>query len=239
MISDILLALGVVTVVLTLLDILLNEKQKVQLAHWSVLAWAWLDAKKTRYMESKVWSFSLSEDAEGRLTNGFAYFTAIFFGSSNAFLAYLHQLTLPLVVGIFFVTAVGAYFVCWLHFLIDSMPEVATALLLFASVLLLQTPLWLAFLIEPPRVTLPVFPSVGPMADLMLQIAIYVSYIMVVMFSGIALYALAVASIIVFMGVIWSAELVTRRIAEYPKGPALAAGVFFTSIMALIKSFTS
>ena len=216
MISTLLLYLGMGVGLLALLDMFLSDHQKAGIQRASIAAWNWIDNVK---------QLSFMNWFKRPLPRNL-------FPIAAAFLAMLPFFDLHEVKGILIDGAVGA---------------VVARLLLE---LLLRARNWRGFILRASiSLVVPAIPvallaifirGIDPVHDSALGNVLMLFVLFFLMWIAFAFWAIAMLPFLVALvaaAVLSVAEFVTRRIAEYPKGPILAASAIFTAAMAIFKIF--
>lgn len=216
MISTLLLYLGMGVGLLTLLDMFLSNDQKATIERWSIAMWHWIDSvKRLSFMN---W---FRRRGPRNLVPIVASFLIVI-----AFLG-LHEIGLVLLYGV-----VGAIVA---RLLLELLLRARTrrGFVLRASISLVVPAIPVALFI---LFIQTIDPDSGFWAiNLVIVIVLTLFISLAFAFWVIAMLPFVIA-VVATIG-LSVAEFVARRIAEYPKGPILAASAIFTAAIAIFKIF--
>jgi len=243
MLANVLISLSVAVAILVLLDFFMSDSQKKACSHFTLHLWNWLDEMKKlsflawlRRKGAQRWCIALATCPAGFYLIYNLYFElddwAVLFG----------EVLISVAAG-----ALGAK-------MVSSMFQAQTAfdLLRRATMFLSATivPLGIVFawrnmgtifdfLDGTPFELLGVFILVVFTMSFIPTLVVYLStsFVIVILPFWLAVVVPLLATYFITI-VLFIAELVVRRIAEYPKGPVLAGSALFGGIVALIKVFT-
>jgi len=217
-ISTLLLYLGMGVGLLTLLDMFLSNDQKAAIERWSIAAWHWIDnVKRLSFMN---W---FRRRGPRNLAPILASFLIVI-----PFLG-LHQLGLVLLYGV--VGAIVARLL--LEFLLRA--RTLRGFILRASISLVGPGIPVALFVL-------FIWSINPDHDFLLINLVIVMVLTLFIWLAFAFWAIAMLPFVIALAAaigLSVAELVARRIAEYPNGPILAASAIFTAAIAIFKIFGS
>jgi hypothetical protein len=217
-ISTLLLYLGMGVGLLTLLDMFLSNDQKAAIERSSIAVWNWIDnIKRLSFMN---W---FRRRVPRNLVPIVASFLVVI-----PFLG-LDQMGLVLLYG-----AVGAIVA---RLLLELLLRARTrrGFILRASISLLVPAIPVVLFVLFIR-------SIDPDSDFVLVNLVIVTVLILFIWLAFAFWAIAMLPFVIALtaGIGLSvAEFVARRIAEYPKGPVLAASAIFTAAIAIFKIFGS
>jgi hypothetical protein len=243
MITNVIFVLSVILFVVTLLEIFLDEKQKQALQRSAMVTWSWLDDTK------RLSPFVLMRaHLQALLLNGFSVFLALLaigyaalvWTTGGSIRAGLFDALLRLMLLVGFLI-INALMFSWLIVWMMETTKWWATLVLAAIVSFL----WWAWAFALPGLLFgdgPVSPGVliGDNPTWLIESRAYRAFLW---FGSLAIGAPVAFSVIPIIFAFASAsllcivEFLMRRIAEYPKGPILAASAICGALAALFKAF--
>jgi len=233
MIANVLTALGVAVTLLGVLDLLLSEQQKKTISDQTIRLWARLDDWKRfpvlSLLKQKKIQYLLTLSVMALVTVSNLSFTYWLVAPD---LLFSKNMVTPLgiQIGIWIIAAIiGFKIVAWtlqgagqfrILLRLAAAPVIVTALTSAGAAILI-----LIMSLYDPN-------SVGFVTLMSLIFAINLTAILVVywLFAAVPLLLISLARALLF-----SSELLVRRIAENPKGPILAVSALFTIIVQLFR----
>jgi hypothetical protein len=235
--TDTIIYINAVVSILTLLEILLSEKQKVWVADQTVILWAWLDEMKKNSLLS--WLRDLRKWIVGTAVFLAICYVVLVILTRDQSIKYDNSLLL-FYISHFLLLLVGG----WCGYKIVYLT--LNARTLFRAFLRATV---FACLVSLPFFGITAFMShfkealIPEETVTLFQMITVILFIVTTLYTGLMLIFWAVVAVplvfvYAFSIILFVLEFIVRRIAEYPKGPILAASVLVGGIFIFVKAMT-